>query len=232
MAARAQKQPASPEPDTNDSVLVPGGDRPRAHGGDAEQQILAATERLLATTPLTKLSVARIVEEAGVSRTTFYFYFSSKHAPISALLTQVMDEIYGSVSAFTDRGDGDDGIGDGFAALDRGLEGAAQVFRDHRMVLRAVVENWRLVPELRKLWLGIIERFTTAFAAEIDRERARGNAPAGIPSRELAAGLIWGCERVLYVAGLGLDHDIPNEDRALRTLQTMWKATVYGGVQT
>lgn len=206
------------------------GDRPRNHHGtsEAQQQILAATERLLERTPLTELSVARIVEEAGVARTTFYFYFSSKYAPVTTLLAGVMDEIYDSVSAFTARPHNDKGGVPGRAALDRGLEGAAKVFGDHRMILRATVENWRLVPELRKLWLDVIERFTAAFAGEIDRERAAGHAPPGVPSRELAAALIWASERCLYVAGLGLDEDLPDEAQASRTLQTIWKSAVYG----
>lgn len=207
-------------------------DRPRAHDGtsETEQQILAAAERLLETTPLTELSVARIIDEAGVSRTTFYFYFSSKYAPVTALLTRVMDEIYERVSEFTGRPHNRTDQGAGPAALDKGLEGAAQLFRDHRMVFRATVEHWHAVPELRKLWLGIIERFTEAFATEIDRERAAGNAPEGIPSRELSAALIWASERCLYVAGLGVDDDLPHEDQALRALQAFWKGAVYGPV--
>lgn len=199
---------------------------------DTERQIMAATERLLDSTPLAELNVARILTEAGVSRATFYAYFTSKYGPVAALLEQTMDEIYDSVGAFTRRrgndNGGDDVNGGGPEALDKGLEGAAELFRDHRMVLRATVEHWHEVPELRTLWLGVIDRFTAAFAAEIDRERAAGHAPSGLPSRELAAALIWASERCLYVAGLGVTDDLPHEDQALRSLQAFWRGAVYG----
>lgn len=202
------------------------GDRPRHHAGtsDAERQILHATERLLANTPLTELSVARILEEAQVSRTTFYFYFSSKYAPVTTLLSSIMDRIYEQVSLFTSGPH----PGSGANALERGLDGAAQLFREHRMVLRATVEHWHSVPEIGELWLDVIERFTDAFAGEIERERAAGTAPPGIPSRELAAALIWSSERMLYVAGLGVDADLPDEERVLASLQAIWRAAVYG----
>src|SRR5438067_539922 len=80
----------------------------------------------------------------------------------------------------------------------------------------ATVEHWHEVPELRTLWLGVIDRFTAAFASEFDRDRAAGHAPPGLPSRELAAALIWGSERTLYIAGLGVTNDLPHEDQALR----------------
>ena len=202
-------------------------DRSRPDGPTAtERQIMSATERLLETTPLAELNVARILTAAGISRATFYAYFTSKYGPVAALLEETMDQIYDSVGAFTQRSTADDGGGP--AGLDKGLEGAAQLFRDNRMVLRATVEHWHEVPELRTLWLGVIDRFTAAFAAEIDRERAAGHAPPGLPSRELAAALIWGSERTLYIAGLGVTDDLPHEDRALRALQAFWRGAVYG----
>lgn len=193
---------------------------------EAREQILRATDRLLEHTSLAELNVARILVEAGVARTTFYVYFTSKYSPVVALLERVMNEIFDVMLAFTARS-GDD-VGSGEPVLEKALEGAVRLFRDHRMVLRATAEHWHAVPELRTIWLNIIERFTDAVAAEIDRERAAGHAPPGLPSRELAATLCWGSERCMYVAGLGVDEDLPNEDEAMRALQTFWRAIVYG----
>jgi AcrR family transcriptional regulator len=192
---------------------------------EAREQIVLATERLLEDTPLAELNVARILAEAGVARTTFYVYFTSKYGPVAALLERVMNQIYDVMEAFTARS-GEEGSGQ--PVLEKSLAGAVELFRDHRMVLRATVAHWHEVPELRTLWLAIIERFTDAFAAEIDRERAAGHAPPGLPSRELAAALCWGSERCMYVAGLGVDDDLPNEDEAMRALQAFWRGAVYG----
>src|SRR4051794_20816602 len=95
-------------------------DRPRGHRGssDAEATIFAATERLLATVPLHDVTVADIIREAGVSRATFYFYFSSKFAVVAALLASVMNEIFESVRVEREPGD------DPETALRKGLENA------------------------------------------------------------------------------------------------------------
>src|ERR1700756_2079958 len=128
-------------------------DRPRAHGGDSETEraIFAATEELLAVVPLQDLSVAQIISRAGVSRATFYFYFSSKYAVVTGLLAKIMDEIYDVMQPFVQR----DGTEMAIGPLRDSLEAAAEVWSTHRAPLRAVMEHWHAVPELRELWLAV-----------------------------------------------------------------------------
>src|SRR5689334_21438809 len=85
-------------------------DRPRGHAGtsDTEQAIFAAMERLLERTPAHEISVAQVLEEAGISRATFYFYFSSKFAVLAGLLALVMEEINQVVGVWLQRAEGDD----------------------------------------------------------------------------------------------------------------------------
>ncbi len=209
----------------NPMNVVRGG-RPRAHTGtsDAEGLILDATEALLSEVQIGKLSVAQIIERAGVSRATFYFYFSSKFAVITALLARVMDEIYDQTRPFVENtGTAPD------EALRASLAGGAQVWKDHRFVLRATHEQWHAVPELQELWGGIVTRFVDGVAAGIDRGRAEGLLPDGADSRQLGAALLWGTERCFYVAGLGADPDLPGEVEIVETLIAMWTAAIYGG---
>src|ERR1700716_1861472 len=80
-------------------------DRPRGHAGASETEIaiFEATEKLLAEMPLHELSVAQIIRAAGVSRATFYFYFSPKHAVVIGLLARVIDALYEVVQPFVQR---------------------------------------------------------------------------------------------------------------------------------
>lgn len=202
-------------------------DRPRAHDGssDAETVILDATERLLDTVPLHELSVARILQEANVSRATFYFYFSSKYAPVVGLLARVMNEIYDSARPYIDRDPSitpDD-------ALRASLQASTAVWKRHRRVIGATTEHLHVVPELRSIWLEVVERFTEGIAAEIDGERKTRVAPAGPPSRRLAAMLLWSTQYCLYVAGQGSDEDLPSETEIVDELVAMWVGTIYGG---
>ena len=203
------------------------GDRPRAHNGtgEAERAIFEATERLLIEVPLHELSVAQIISAAGVSRATFYFYFSSKFAVVTGLLERVMDEIFASVQPFVGRPGGQPPE----AALRQALQESTKVWAAHRHALGAVMEHWHAVPELRELWLAVVERFTAAVAAEIERERKQGVAPPGPDSRHVAACLIWGTERCLYVAGLGVDASIPREEDLVEPLMTLWLGVLYSG---
>jgi len=206
-----------------------GTDRPRTHAGtsDTELAIFAATERLLSEVPLHELSVAQIISAAEISRATFYFYFSSKFAVVSGLLAQVMDEIFEVVQPFVRR-TGDISPEE---ALRQSLAGATQLWKSHRPAMRAIHEHWNSTPELRALWLRVVERFTDAIAAEIDRERASGLAPNGAGSRQVAAALLWGTERCLYVAGLGVDPDLPDEPMALEPLLALWVGSLYAGAR-
>lgn len=201
-------------------------DRPRGHGGasDVEHAIFAAMERILQSKPAHDVSVAQIIEEAKISRATFYFYFSSKYAVLSGLLAQVMDEILKVVGVWLQRGDTDNAQD----ALRESLQAAAKVWSAHTAALQAVGDLWRSNAELQELWLGVINRFTTAVAGEIDRERSRGNAPEGLDSKQLAAALIWSSERLLYVFGLGVDDNVKNETDVADSLSTLWINAIYG----
>jgi AcrR family transcriptional regulator len=200
-------------------------DRPRRHTGNSELEgtILEASERLLARIALSEVSVADILSESGVSRATFYFYFSSKYAVVTSLLTRLYGEMFGLVSPYVDEQGNDPE-----SALRASLTAAAAFWKQHSAALRAVHEHWPMVPELQAAWLEILERYTGAVAKRIARDRKAGVAASGPDCRQLAAALLWGSDRCLYVAGLGLDKDLPTEADAIEPLVRMWVGAIYG----
>ena len=101
-------------------------------------------------------------------------------------------------------------------------------FNGSEASLRAVMENWHSVPELTELWLGVVNRFASGLAVDIERERDAGLAKSGIDSRQLGSALIWATERCFHVAGLGLDKDLPGEQDIVEPLLAMWLGTIYG----
>jgi TetR/AcrR family transcriptional regulator, ethionamide resistance regulator len=205
---------------------VGGADRPRQHSrtSDAEQAILAATEKLLGETSLHELSVAQIIATAGVSRATFYFYFGSKFAVLTALVDRVITEIYEVGRQFVDR-TRELPIA---ASMPERIRASAGVWAANRPVLQAAVENWNAVPEMRAVWPAALGRLTAGLAAEIERERASGRAPAGPDSQSLAATLVWTTERCLYIAGLGLEGAPADDDETVEALTRIWLGALYG----
>jgi TetR/AcrR family transcriptional regulator, ethionamide resistance regulator len=185
---------------------------------------MEATERLLARMPVHELSVERILDEAGVSRRTFYAYFGSKYAVITKLADGVMGEVFAVIGPFLDPDEGEPRS----QALRRSLDAGWNVWIEHRIVLRAVNQHWHEVPELSEMWLGVIARFSEAMGAEIERERAASLAPPGPDGRRLAATLLWSTAQCTYVAGLGVDEALPDEREIFDTISTLWQRAIYG----
>jgi AcrR family transcriptional regulator len=191
-----------------------------------EAAIFAATERLLETTRAHELSVAQILEASGISRKTFYVYFGSKYAVITRLVATVMDEMYDAIAPFLDR----DPAEPRKDALRRALGAGWTVWMEHHRVLAAMHEHSHEVPELREMWLEVVERFSDGFARELDRERAEGLAPPGEDSRQLASILLWSSTQCAYVASLGIDDALPDLPTLFEPLLAVWIGALYGQV--
>jgi AcrR family transcriptional regulator len=201
-------------------------DRPRRHTGEsnAEAQILEAAERLLATKSLQELSVGDINEAAGVSRTTFYFYFSSKFAVVSALLDSRLDEIYQGVRPWIES-EGEASV----EFLRSTLVTTTHTWLRHGPLMRAVLENLPSDQDLREQWYTILDRFISEFAKHIDGLRAGGYYPPGMDSVTLATGLAWATERVLYNSTLDLDPRFTDPDEIAAFLFLLWHGTIAAG---
>ena len=215
-------------PAMSGSVLEVGGEagrRFRSHTGRSgpELAIFEATERLLQTKSLHEISVAQILCEAGVSRAAFYYYFASKHDVVASLLAQVFDQIFASIEPWTG----------GFEhsspeVLRRSLLTGVDLWTQQGHILAAAIENMNTAPQLRKLWVAFLDRFTEAVAHEIERERTDGTAPPGPPARAIAGALVWGSERVLYLGLRGLDQAVDGVAAAGDALLELWFASIYG----
>lgn len=201
-------------------MAVSPGRRP----GQTEQRICDATETLLARIRAADLTVEEILVAAEVSRRTFYSYFGSKYAVISSLARRTLAQAYPEQEPFF--------VGATRArqraALEAGIGRACAVWAQHRGVLGAVIEHWRDVPELREIWLGVIDRFTDDMALQIDTQRAAGAAPPGAGSGQLAQTLIWSGAYTIYLAGLAESAYITDENSVVDTLVRSWSAAVYG----
>jgi TetR/AcrR family transcriptional regulator, ethionamide resistance regulator len=183
--------------------------------------ILDAAERLLAEHGLADLTVADVIEAAGVSRGSFYFYFESKQAVVAGLLERIVDEIHEASLPWLERGDTPPE-----RALRAAVGGSLALWRRHAAVLRSTVESWQSDPAIRNLWGEVLERFTRAAAAQIERDRDSGLAADGPPAPALAGALVAMNERSFYFAVVGTD---PRSDAELEdALAFIWLSAVYG----
>jgi TetR/AcrR family transcriptional regulator, ethionamide resistance regulator len=199
--------------------------RERSEGPrDTREEILVATERVLEQTPLAELSVERIVQEAGVTRRTFYSYFESKYEPVAQLHTRVIDDFYALVQPFLDNADGPPAD----ATFRTMIQQSADLWHKHLAIGRAVYEHWHSEPILGDQWLEFVDRFAEAVGAQIAHQREAGLAPPGPDSRELAASLLWTTQDLMYVSTSDARPNALTEAGALQTLETIWTRAIYG----
>ena len=109
--------------------------------------VLDATRRLLRSgIPVSRLSVERIVAEAGIARATFYLHFSDKHALIARLAEDEVawrDEIGAEVLA---------GPGLTRATLEAMMKVIVDRWVAERAVLAAIIELAEYDPQVSVIW--------------------------------------------------------------------------------
>ena len=199
--------------------------RRRPRKGDLkEQAILETCERLLAEKPLREIGVDELAAGAGISRSAFYFYFESKHAVLRALAEQVSNQMYAESERWLARDDEPPEV-----TVSRSIGAGAALWREHGPVLRAAVQTWGAVPEMRAFWEDIVRRFVAISAERIGEERDCGAAPGGPAPEALARALIWMNERCFYTTSLGADPSLDDEE-LVPTLTTIWLRAIYASV--
>jgi AcrR family transcriptional regulator len=174
--------------------------------------ILDALERLLAHAPMNDLDVEAIAAEAGITRTRFYAYYTSKNDALAALLRRMIDVrnaayqhpdswFAGRASEVRPRD-----------SVRRTIKMAIDVAWPHRFVLREACDLWTAAPEVRDAWLDVINAAAGQHEAAIIRERERGVAPPGRDARYTAEALAWQAERLCFRAWAQLPGAMSKEE--------------------
>lgn len=194
------------------------GRRPRTYAA-----VLEATSELLATTPLSELSVAQILDAADVGRTSFYEHFSSKDDVVVKLMKSLSDEVADELAPMFERGERSPD-----EAFALGLENLVGAASRYAPLVVAVAEEWPAIAELKQIWFAMLGGFTARLARLIERERAAGVAPQGADAQALAASLVWTAERSFHVA-VGGDHPtLADADALVEPLVQLFVGTIYG----
>ncbi len=190
-----------------------------ARRAQIERSVIEATQRLLARgISYAELNVERIANEAGISRTAFYFYFRDKRE----LLMRATEELAARLETESERWL--DGAG-GPEELEPALTRIAAIYREHGPSLRAVVETSAYDESVAVFWRELIGRFVTRTTARIEAEQSAGRADAAIPAKATAFALCWMTERTCYesfVQDAVIDAALPD------ALAAVWVGTVYG----
>ncbi len=205
---------------------------PRMSADRRERAILETAERLLAERPLHEISTEDLARGAGISRSSFYFYFASKEAVLLSLLDGVTAEAEAAREAALGR------VAQGTLAegCRAGIAAFHETFRAHRAVTLAAADARATLPEVREQWARVMEGWVRDTEALIAAERpaapamgAAGAAEAarGVPARDLAVALNLMNERVLHASFAG-EAPAVGEDAVVDALVAVWVAAIRG----
>lgn len=185
-----------------------------------QASVLVATEALLREgTSYADLNIERIATRAGISRTAFYFYFRDKRELLMRLSEDLTEQLYDQAGIWWS------GKGDPGEDIREALQRVTQVYAEHGILLRAIVEVSTYDEEVAVFWRGLLGRFVTATRERIEAEQASGRAPA-MPAHATAFALTWMSERCLYQL-MVQDPEVSAQDMT-EALVRIWVSAVYG----
>lgn len=176
----------------------------------------------MADRPLSSIGIDEIAQAAGLSRSSFYFYFASREALLLALGERAQDEVFASANAWLDRTEEPPA-----QAIARALGQNLAMWRRHGPVLRALHDARNTDEQTDAVRLEIARRFVDATAAQIEREREAGLAPPAPPdARRLAVILTGMNDRAFYDASRRPPSRRRDEE-LVQALRTVWLRSVY-----
>ena len=185
----------------------------------AEREIIEAAEALLRERPFRELTVDEVMRRTGLSRPSFYVYFSDRHQLVLRVVEHLGTELF-TMSERWYRGEGD-----GPTLAREATAGLVGVFAEHGPVLRALADAAADDPDVEAAYDGIVQGFVTATAQHIEMEIAAGRI-LPLDPYETAKALVWMMERYLNLS-LGREPITPPET-VVETLSTIWGRVLYG----
>ncbi|MFJ4633810.1 TetR/AcrR family transcriptional regulator [Streptomyces sp. NPDC088847] len=153
-----------------------------------EEKLLSSVERLLhAGNSFTDISVQRIIEEAGVSRATFYAYFEDKSDILKRLAIRVRETSL-SLAQQWDPGAGEDGA----ARYARFFEEILALHRTHHPVLTALREVAAYDTQIRDFYTADLEEFDEAVFSTLREQQQSGATPSDLDATAASRIIVWG----------------------------------------
>lgn len=194
--------------------------RTRRSPQQAEQEILDAAERLLATRPFRALSVPDLMAEAGLGRSSFWVYFRDRGDLARKLLARAEGEMYAAAGVWLDAD------GQPLDDLRSALRGVVEAYARRGPVLRAVADAASQDEDVELVYRwGVLESFISAVASRLEREVTAGRLQVAAPA-ELARALIMMNER--YLADTLGRSTQPSAEVVTSVLHHIWRGAMNG----
>jgi AcrR family transcriptional regulator len=173
---------------------------------------------LLARKPFKDVTVDELAREAGLSRTAFYFYFRDKNEVLAAAAEDASAEMFREADRWWH------GEGEPEELVRSALTGIGTVFTGHADVMRATFEVTTYDADFAAFYKGLVERFVSATAEHLRRERDAGRLRAGLDPQSVAEALVWMAERCNHAFVLVEGRPV---SELAATLTVVWVNALY-----
>ncbi|MGR8948853.1 MAG: TetR/AcrR family transcriptional regulator [Gammaproteobacteria bacterium] len=197
--------------------------RIRRTPAEARQQLVAAALLSLSDADFAELTVATITEQAGMTRSAFYHYFSGLDDLVMQLLEEFERQIRDAVDPWLE-GAHDD-TDDYRAQTTKELTKMYGVFHDHRNVVRVANQAASVSKRVFDQWqVRAVDYYVNKTAAFISRQIMLNRSKIDNP-RRVAKALI------LMNNAVGIDNMLraaPDDAAEIGgTVSTIWNATIF-----
>lgn len=145
-----------------------------------EAQILDVSRKLLADKTIDAVTIDELAAAAGISRTSFYFYFPTKNAVLAALMERVWEQLDVGYEWFRSSGPQPE-------LLREQLRTVAAILAENAAVVRCAQRVEGAYAPLGEFQQRARARHDEMLSGKIERDRAAGLAPEGIAASSLAA---------------------------------------------
>lgn len=196
--------------------------RVRRDPASARTEIIAAFEAALADMPFADLTVDRLMRRTGMTRSSFYHYFTALDDLVLGLLEHFESDIKASVDPWLLDGSG----ADYREATARNLTAMFVVFQVHRRAVAALTQAAMTNSDLYQQWQRrVVDYYIDLTCAFIRRQKDLGRSRAEDPER-LARALILMNNAVFndYLAR----EDAEAPEIVARVVADIWNASIYG----
>lgn len=195
------------------------GARRRRRPEEAVKEILDAAERFLRTRPFRDLQVWSLMDQTGLTRSSFYHYFVDRHDLVMRLTERLARELSPMNEVWFSGG------GDPITNLRAGYAGVGRFWARHGPVFRALADAATHDRDVEKAYRTFVERFVGMTAERIRTDIAAGLI-APLDAGETARALILMSERYLSEH---LGRRSQSDWRpVVETLVTIWQRALYG----
>jgi AcrR family transcriptional regulator len=168
---------------------------------DARARLLRVVEQMLDEgESFTELSVERLVQAAGMSRSTFYVYFEDKGDLLRAWFSEINEETVIAAAPWWQI-DGSATRSDVRAVL----SAIVKTYRPHTTLMAATYDAAAYDASVRELVEGMMSTNTASLRKHIRAGQKAGFVDPQLPAAQTAAWLTWMAERGLHqmVRGAG-----------------------------